>query len=777
MKAILRYILLISLLSLLIKCDKDEITSRNYPRLKTLPVSDITSEGAIFNAEITLRGNFEILNYGFVWAESENPTKEINDRCVFAENIQSDNFSEIIETTLKEGTYYYVRAFIETNDFIVYGENVSFFSLGSKAPKIKDIFPLEGTIGDTVVISGNNFSFIEEQNKTYFNEIASELIFASDTMLKVIVPKTLTELESEIFVSIFGNKSSSSSSFKLTTPKINQFTPEFGTDNSEITIYGEGFTYFTNLNIVTIGNKGAVVTSATKTQLKVIIPFGILTKENELSVMVASQKGIANVPFKMLAPIIADFEPKEASIREFLTIKGENFSTTQNGNQVYFDTARANIIEVSATSIVAEVPYGVHDSVKIEILTAEQEEFSDEYFQILTPELQSLNPQKATFNKEITITGNNFSPLDDDNKVQFNGITANLLSSSKTTLRVSVPSGIDQRSIKVMVNTGGHDTAPIPFELVGGEWSMKNTFPGDHRSGAIMANIENTIYFGLGIHFITPLKDFWKYDAMTEVWTKLSDFPGEARLEATSFVINDKVYVGLGRNSPRAEGSLSDFWEYNPNTDSWHRLPDFPGEARQNASSFVHLESAFVGLGGRFKNSSEEPYYVKFSDFYEFNTTTQEWNAITPFPGGARSSASVFVINQKAYVGFGALEGSQPANILYSSDFWSFDLIEKNWSQIASFPGLGRESSTSFSINSRGYIGLGARTVDHGTSLFDSFYEYDPVSDTWTETVPNRYGEGYGANVSTVNGKAFMMSIGRSNQNPGTSFEIFDPYE
>ena len=121
MKILLRNILFILLLGLLVDCNKDEVTSRNYPRLKTLTVSDTTSEGAKFNAEIIFRGNIEIVKYGFVWGENENPNLENSDRVIYSENIQSNEFSEIIETTIKEGVSYFVRAFVETDDFIVYG--------------------------------------------------------------------------------------------------------------------------------------------------------------------------------------------------------------------------------------------------------------------------------------------------------------------------------------------------------------------------------------------------------------------------------------------------------------------------------------------------------------------------------------------------------------------------------------------------------------------------------------------------------------------------------
>ena len=692
MRAILRNILLTSLLGLLVRCDEDEITSRSYPRLRTLPVSNITSEGAKFNAEIKFRGDFEVINYGFVWSESENPTIESSDRVIYSENIQSDKFSEIIETTLEEEVSYFVRGFVETNDFIVYGENVGFLSLGSKAPVLQSLIPNVGNARDTISVTGRNFSYLNEKNAIFFNDLPGKIIVSSDTSIMVVVPDELLVKNSLISAYVTGNK--------------------------------------------------------------------------------ASQK----LEFTQSPPNIVSFTPTKASTREIIKIYGENFGISNEANKVFFDDLEATIINANQKQLEVEVPSGVPLNSNLKVVASEQEIISSKTFEVLIPSLNALSPNKATVNKEITLTGDNFSPLEGDNEVQFNGIAANILSNSKTTLRVTVPSGIEKKSIEVIVNTGGHDSSPISFEYIGGEWSEGSTFPGpgDRRYAGIMTNIENTIYYGLGVNFTTPLKDFRKYDVTTEVWTQLSDFPGQARLEATAFTINDKIYVGLGRNSVGAEGALSDFWEYDAKTDSWERLPDFPGEPRQKASSFVYLESAFVGLGGRFRLS----IFVRFSDFHEFNAVTREWNEITSFPGGARSGASVFVINQNAYVGFGSLKGSQPADAQYSPDFWSFDLVKKSWNQIASFPEAGREASTSFSINSLGYIGLGERTVDHQIRRFDSIYKYAPLSDTWIESEFNPNGRGASTtNTVVINGIAYMISISRFGTPLSRTMELFNPYE
>ena len=51
-----------------------------------------------------------------------------------------------------------------------------------------------------------------------------------------------------------------------------------------------------------------------------------------------------------------------------------------------------------------------------------------------------------------------------------------------------------------------------------------------------------------------------------------------------------------------------------------------------------------------------------------------------------------------------------------------------SWAQKADLPATGRKGAVAFSIGSKGYVGLG----DDGTFKKD-FYEYDPVTNTWTK--------------------------------------------
>jgi len=777
MKYLLRNILLLSLSTVLVNCDEDEVTNRNYPRLKTLPITEITSEGAKFHAEIISQGNSEIINYGFVWGENENPNKEQSDRAIYLDNIEIDKFSKKIESTLKEGTIYNVRAFVETNDFVVYGTNVNFTSLGSKAPEVNSNKTFTGTIGDTIVISGSNFSFIENQNKVLFNDLESEVVFATDSTLSLIVPIGLKDKESEISVSIFGNKSAGQAKFNLTTPSITQFSPYEGTDSSEVKIIGEDFTHITHLNQVKIGNKKAEVTSATKTQLTIIVPAGIFTKENELSITVADQKVIASNSFTIKAPNISDFEPKQASIRELVSIEGANFSTLQNGNEVYFDTVRASIVEMSATSLLVEVPYGVPVNSRIRVSTAEQEDSTLENFQIQLPELQIVNPEKATVNKEITLTGNNFSPLEGDNEVLFNGVLANILNNSKTSLLVSVPQGIDQRLIEVIVNTGGHNTSPISFEYVGGNWDQGSTFPDVHRFAPAYFQIGDEFYMGLGKNNTTMRSDFWKFNASTNTWTQLNDFPGQSRTFASSFVINNKGYIGLGATTAAERTFLKDFWEYDPTSDSWTQIEDFPGEPRLRATSFVDNDLGIVGLGHSREGQSGIWIPINYKDLYSYDPNTNSWASLPDFPGQERFSPSQFAIGSKVYVGLGAMGSYFGGSADLLTDFWEYDLESNIWSRLSDIPFSSRLFTASFTSYNRGYITLGVNYSGSQIRRQNSIYEYNPLVDEWTESEFNPFGSGDFPITFVYGNRAYINFIQRRNENPSRIFEIFEPYE
>src|SRR5690606_7173913 len=141
------------------------------------------------------------------------------------------------------------------------------------------------------------------------------------------------------------------------------------------------------------------------------------------------------------------------------------------------------------------------------------------------------------------------------------------------------------------------------------EWVKSTVFNGDLRINALSLQIGETGYIVGGLlKNNTALKDAWSFsDAQ---WTPIAEFPGEARYSAVGFSVDGKGYVGLGYNGTNA---LSDFWEYDPTTDTWTDLTtSLPVDgARYGAIAFALGNHGYVGLGST-ENSKN------LSDIYKF---------------------------------------------------------------------------------------------------------------------------------------------------------------
>jgi len=68
------------------------------------------------------------------------------------------------------------------------------------------------------------------------------------------------------------------------------------------------------------------------------------------------------------------------------------------------------------------------------------------------PFIESIDPAFGEVGSEIIITGSNFSPNDEDNKVFFGGLKANILNATENELMVTVPYGASYTPISVYTN-------------------------------------------------------------------------------------------------------------------------------------------------------------------------------------------------------------------------------------------------------------------------------------------------------------------------------------
>ena len=97
-----------------------------------------------------------------------------------------------------------MKAYVQTKDRTVYGNEISFLSKGSKSPVIRSFLPAVAYVNDTITISGQFFSSVNTDNKAYFSGIPARIVYSSEASIKAIVPLLTQSVEAEITIEVAG---------------------------------------------------------------------------------------------------------------------------------------------------------------------------------------------------------------------------------------------------------------------------------------------------------------------------------------------------------------------------------------------------------------------------------------------------------------------------------------------------------------------------------------------------------------------------------------------
>jgi N-acetylneuraminic acid mutarotase len=217
---------------------------------------------------------------------------------------------------------------------------------------------------------------------------------------------------------------------------------------------------------------------------------------------------------------------------------------------------------------------------------------------------------------------------------------------------------------------------------------------------AIGFSIGTKGYIGTGYDG-NPEKDFWEYDPNTNTWMQKTSLPGSVRNGAVAFVIGNKAYIGTGWDGISPGTYLSDFWEFFPDSNTWIQKANIPVNKREWATAFSIGSKGYAGLG-----------YVSgqsLNDFYEYDPVTNSWLQKAIFPNPI-SGAPSFVIGNNAYVFTGDTK----------SNFFEYSPSTNSWMPKATFPGSSRNGAIGFSVNGQGYIATGYNG-DYKKDMFEYF--------------------------------------------------------
>ncbi len=306
-------------------------------------------------------------------------------------------------------------------------------------------------------------------------------------------------------------------------------------------------------------------------------------------------------------------------------------------------------------------------------------------------------------------------------------------------------------------------TAPIMAQM-GNLWSKTDDFGAGQRSRAVGFSLNGRGYVSCGLDTADQVtNDLWQFDPASATWTQKANLPGLPRRNAVAFVIGSYAYVGTGVDNVDAPTGdiLHDFWRYDPTTNSWSGIADFP----VGGNDGVYFATAFA-LDGKGYVCGGKYGPDDYSDaFYEYKPSLDKWSVRSSFPGGPRYQLASVVGYNKAYIGLGTDED------IHRKDWWEYNPGSNTWQQKTNIPGQGRANVISFTIAGRPHIGLGS---DGGYQ--NDLWEYLPSIDSWQirRNFPPS-GRKY-ASCFVLSNRAYV-GLGKAASGSKRSFYVYLPYE
>jgi hypothetical protein len=323
---------------------------------------------------------------------------------------------------------------------------------------------IRGKVSYTIPSVDDEYYNLFDLTNTY-NGPVSLFVNNSDTQIKVNANKNKFEFklngklsnlkkdDGAITKIEFGGIVLKSDSKKLTStgPIITSITPAKGKVGDEITIQGTNFGSDKTKGEVHFA--GVVIyqqsiTSWSDNQIKVNIPDLAITGNLKIKV----NQDFSNELYFAVPPIISNLSKTTGSIGGLVTINGSKFGSTRSDGSVEFNGAPCTeITSWNDTKIEAKVPSNATSG---DVIVKVKGELSNKInFQIVGPQITSIDPGSAKVGDVIFIYGIYFGNDKSKGEVFFNSIKASEISSwTNTSISVKVPTGATSGNIVVRVD-------------------------------------------------------------------------------------------------------------------------------------------------------------------------------------------------------------------------------------------------------------------------------------------------------------------------------------
>jgi hypothetical protein len=336
-------------------------------------------------------------------------------------------------------------------------------------PIVSSFAPANGSPGEEVLLSGENFSPRSSDNIVSLGGTPAVVRTANPTELRVLVPEGATNGPWRVSVTGAGEASSEASFVVGTGTSIASFEPTFGPPRTQVVIRGVGFHRSRARVGVFLGEARARVIRSSETELTVEVPRGLMpglprASGRWLVDVRGGGRGYSATEFDVrYAPVIGSIEPMFGAPGTRLTVTGEHFGTDVRAVTATLGPSELRVRDIAEDRLVLEIPPGAatgHLSLTVNQMgpTVGTHEIR------VTPAcvVSGFSPRNGGPGTEVTIHGRGFSATSAQNTVTLSGQPAEIISASESELTIRVP---EARSgpIVVAVENAGQSRTDAPF--------------------------------------------------------------------------------------------------------------------------------------------------------------------------------------------------------------------------------------------------------------------------------------------------------------------------
>ncbi len=195
----------------------------------------------------------------------------------------------------------------------------------------------------------------------------------------------------------------------------------------------------------------------------------------------------------------------------------------------------------------------------------------------------------------------------------------------------------------------------------------------------------------------------------------LPDFPGEARDDAVATFYRGKIWGGFGLGT--SFQFLSDWWVYDTLSQEWTRLADPPISPRQYLRFFRYRQRLFL-YGGISAQGAQ-------GDLWTYHLETDSWEELPRPPLAPRWAGLAVRVGQYAFIGLGRNQQE------YFNDLWRLNLETMEWQPCPPLPGPGRANMVGLALGEKILVAGGNAKVGSQQSYFADLWFYDPRLNRW----------------------------------------------